>query len=419
MGAVLERLSLISGSSPRSHGRNRESGPILLSGPPAAGRTVGLLWLGYNLRRRGVFAVQLLPSGGAVDNGAVEQIIRLAEARGAPTTVVLLDRTDRRVADNLDRHLRSAGRRTIVVATSAPAMRRHAATSADQVDEEESLRGTDVAIEHLLTEGEIDRFRTYLGKHSPSTSSDLVLQMLASDPAVFALLYRLIPDTRENIRSVLIDEYMDLIEGLASFRPPMQEAIRGSSLSEQLGAWISKRHQPLPANKDASVNLPPPNGAWYNIATQLPNLVLLFSSLDEAMSLNLLTKRFPGLLQVYSTLRRTLESSGLFMEVALDKQSDIGLTAVNPFIAHLLLDAAVPSSLARLQTLATLLYEFPWDPERRPMDAPEQALLLHVIRSIAPPSRLLKKRLVTRRREVTGGVFRLTAQQERLLRRGT
>ena len=51
-----------------------------------------------------------------------------------------------------------------------------------------------------------------------------------------------------------------------------------------------------------------------------------------------------------------------------------------------MLDAAVPSSLARLQILATLLYEFPWDAEKRPMDAPEQALLLHVIRSIAPPS---------------------------------
>ena len=384
MTVVLDRVNVIAGSPSRSHSRGRENGPIVLSGPPAAGRTVGLLWLGYHLRRRGVFAVQLLPSGGVVDNGAVEQIIRLAEARGAPTTVVLLDRTDRRVADNLDRQLRSAGRRTIVVAASAPPMRRQTSTSADQLDEEESFRGTEVALEHRLAEAEVDRFRTYLERNSPSTSSDLLLQLLTADPTVFALLYRLIPDTRENIRAVLIDEYMQLIEGLASFGPPMQEPIRGSSLSEQLRVWISKRDKSLP--KEDKVALPATDGAWYRIATQLPQLVLLFSSLDEAISLNLLTKRFPGLLQVYSTLQRTLESSGLFLEVALDKQSDIGLTTVNPFIARLLLDAAVPSSVARLQTLATLLYEFPWDPERKPMDAPEQALLLHVIRSIAPPS---------------------------------
>lgn len=36
--------------------------------------------------------------------------------------------------------------------------------------------------------------------------------------------------------------------------------------------------------------------------------------------------------------------------------------------------------------LGTLLKEFPWDPTRRPVDLPEQALLVHVLRSIAPPS---------------------------------
>ena len=52
--------------------------------------------------------MQLLPSGGMVDNGAVEQILRLAEGRGAPATVVLLDRAERRIAENLDRQLRGA-----------------------------------------------------------------------------------------------------------------------------------------------------------------------------------------------------------------------------------------------------------------------------------------------------------------------
>jgi hypothetical protein len=385
MAAVLERLNVLAGSAPRSRGRGVVTGPIFLSGPPAAGRTLGLLWVGYQLRRRGVFTVQLLPSGGMVDNSAVEQIIRLAEVRGASSTVVLLDRTDRRVADNLDRHLRSAGRRAILVATSAPAMRRHNAPAVDQLEEEERFRGTEIALEYRLAEDEVGRFRAYLEKNNPSTSPDLILQLLAADPSVFALLYRLIPDTRENIRAVLIDEYMQLIEGLSSFRPPTQEPMRGSMLSDQLSSWISQRKVPLAKNTPVDTS-PPPDDAWYHIATQLPQLVLLFSSLDEVITLNLLTKRFPGLLQVYSTLQRTLENSGLFQEVALDEQSDIGLTTVNPFIAHLLLDATVPSSLARLQTLAKLLYEFPWDPEKRPMDSAEQALLIHVIKSIAPPS---------------------------------
>jgi len=379
---VLERVNVVSGLASRSRGRER--GSILLSGPPASGRTVGLLWLGYQLRRRGIFTVQLLPAGGMVDNGAIEQIIRLAEARGTPATVIILDRTDRRIAENLDKHLRSAGRLTIVIASSAPALGRYQGGPSEQEEEEEGFRGQKVPIEHRLSLSEIERFRAYVVNNSPATSMDLLLNLLTSDPALFAVLYRLIPDTRENIRGVLVDEYMQLVEGLASFRPPSQDVVRGSSLSEQLRLWVSTRQ--LPAGPDNVGGLQQPRDAWYYIATQLPQLVLLFSSLDEAISLNLLTKRFPGLLRVYSTLRHTLESSGLFVEVSLDRQSDIGLTAVNAFIAHLLLDAALPSSIARLDTLAKLLFEFPWDPDQRAIDAPEQALLLHVIRSIAPPS---------------------------------
>jgi len=55
------------------------------------------------------------------------------------------------------------------------------------------------------------------------------------------------------------------------------------------------------------------------------------------------------------------------------------------FVAQLLLNAAVPSSVARINLLATLLYEFP-GPGDPPIDSPEQALLIHVIRSISPPS---------------------------------
>lgn len=64
------------------------------------------------------------------------------------------------------------------------------------------------------------------------------------------------------------------------------------------------------------------------MAFYLFQLVLLFSSLDEAISLNLLTTRFNGLLQAYTALRQTLEDSGLFLEVSLNGQADIGLVAV-------------------------------------------------------------------------------------------
>lgn len=386
LDVVNERVRVIRGSGPRLHSQKTtvENVPIFLSGPPASGRTIGLLWLAYQLRRRAIFVVHLLPSGGMVNNGSIEQILRLAEGRGAPATVALLDRADRKVAENLDRHLRSAGRRSVVVASVAPEIPRRKLSGTADLDEEEGFLGAQVPLEYVLTETEAHRFRAYLVDNYGEVDADLVLRLLALDPSVFALLYRLIPDTRENIRAVLVNEYLSLVEGLASFRPPRAEHLRGGTLSGQLRVWLaSRKRQPVESEEGTPAAQP---GPWHNIATQLPQLVLLFSGLDEPISLNLLTRRFPGLLQAYGTLRESLENSGLFLEVALDKENDIGLTAVNPLVAQLLLNAAVPSSVARINLLAALLYEFPWDPGSRPVNSPEQALLIHVIRSISSPS---------------------------------
>ena len=295
---------------------------------------------------------------------------------------MLLDRADRRVADNLDKHLRSAGRRTIVVASATPPIGQHPPKQGRELEEEEISSDTTIALEHQLAVAEIERFRDYLAQNYPPANPDLIVELLVSDPSLFALLYRLIPDTRWNIRDVLVQEYQQLVEGLGSFRPPKPQSLGGHTLKEQLRAWLSRQGESAVSLASVSSVSDP----WYRIATELPQLVLLFSSLDEPISLNLLTKRFSGLLQVYTAMRESLENSGLFVEVELDKQNDIGLTAVNPFVAELLLGAAVPSSVARLDLLANLLYEFPWDPDSRPSDAPEQALLVHLIRSIASPT---------------------------------
>lgn len=387
LNSVIDRVRTIAGSGQRSNTRRRstEELPIFLAGPPASGRSVGLIWLAYQLRRQGVFVVHLLPSGGTVDNGSVEQILRLAEGRGAPAVVVLLDKSDRKIANQLDRQLRGAGRRAIVVASVAPAMARPSNIVIANLDEDsDASRGVEVNIDYALTDSESNRFKEYLLENVHDVDPDLVLRFLTSDPAIFALLYRLIPDTRENIRAVVVEEYLNLIEGLSTFRPPSGDSLKGSTLGDQLKIWLGSNRLPS-AGSEATLTSQP-SSSWRNIATHLPQLVLLFSSLDDSISLNLLTKRFPGLLSVYSTLRGTLEASGLFQEVDLGKQNDLGLAVTNPFVAQLLLNAAVPSSVERIKLLGTLLHEFPWDPESRPVDLPEQALLIHLIRSIAPPS---------------------------------
>jgi len=74
-----------------------------------------------------------------------------------------------------------------------------------------------------------------------------------------------------------------LSRALSPFAPP-KESVRGGALSEQLKLWLAdrKREQAVP-KEDAGVQQ---TDRWHNIATQLPQLVILFSSLDEAISLN-------------------------------------------------------------------------------------------------------------------------------------
>ena len=72
LDVVFNRLNVIVGAGPRPHIKKTggENAPVFSAGPPASGRSIGLLWLAYQLRRKGVFVVHLLPSGGMVDNGA-------------------------------------------------------------------------------------------------------------------------------------------------------------------------------------------------------------------------------------------------------------------------------------------------------------------------------------------------------------
>ena len=384
---VLDRINIMAGrAAKRPNGtRKAEEAPIFLAGPAASGRTVGLHWLGYQLRRRGLFVVHLFSSGGAIDNSAVEQIIRLAEGRGASITIILIDHTERSVANNLDRHLRSAGRRTVVVATVPSRMRQEQQqTEGIDPDADEVYGGTEISLSYGLGQKETQRFSRYLAENGNIDPAPVV-QELSRDPSLFALLYRLVPDARQNIRSVLVEEYEKLCEGLLSFAAPSLGSVRGGALRDQLNAWLVKR-QKKEASQTQSPSPAEVDPRWQRVATELPRLVLLFSSLDETISLNVLSRQFPGLVQTYEPLRDVLERSGLFVEIVLDKQNDLGLTTPNALVAHILLGATIPYAVKRIEVLGALLYEFPWDPLATPLSAPEQATLIHLIRSISPPS---------------------------------
>lgn len=395
---VMQRFERITKRSKRNskYKARHHDAPIFLAGPPASGRTVGLHWLGYELRKRKVFTIHLTTQGDTVDPFAIEKIVRLVESRGAPACVVISDRLDRHTVANLDRRLRTAGRRSIVVASATELPKKKPSSWGDKLQlEDEDPSGQEVSLNYRISTDRYDEFEKYLQENGAS-DPDLIVRQLQQDPSLFALLYRLVPESRENITIVLRDEYQRLVQAMASFSPPESDApVSGNTLQEQLLMWWEKYGKTVGPSQDGAqgaeslgeeprtkVSLP-----WTNIATNLPKVVMLFSSLDQAASLNLLVGVFPQLLRYYGAIVHLLEKSNLIDEVSLDREGSVGLMAVNQMVAKILLPTILMHSNERLDLLGEVLGTYNWNSEMTAADSSsDQSQLVALLRSISPPS---------------------------------
>lgn len=387
--AVLNRVNRITreGNSRSKKSSRSFDAPIFLAGPPASGRTVGLHWLGCELRKEKIFTVHLIAAGDTVSPFAIEKFVRLAESRGAPLCVVIADRLDRHTTANLERRLRTAGRRSIVVgsATQLPAIS-FKRDDEPEIDERDPS-GEEVSLDYRLSPNERKDFQSYLEENG-ALNSDLVARQIADNPELFALLYRLVRESRENITAVLVEEYQRLVHALVSFQPPDPDTpTGGSTLRENLIAWW-EQHDDLhaPSGGDALKADSGGSEQWIELAVKLPQVVMLFSSLDQAVSLDLLLRVFPHLLRYYEAVYSVCGKSGLIHEIPLDREQNVGLMSVNQMVAKIILQAVTPSSGDRLRILGDVLNCFPWNSEAMPVDYPDQARLIQLLRSISPPN---------------------------------
>ena len=87
--AVVECLSSPKRSLPDPGGGGRMRRPLSLSGPPATGKSVGMLRVARELRRtHRIFVPWLLPGLSGLDPPQAGRICRMAETRGLPWTVL-------------------------------------------------------------------------------------------------------------------------------------------------------------------------------------------------------------------------------------------------------------------------------------------------------------------------------------------
>ena len=116
--AVVEYLSSPKQSLLDPTGGGQMRRPLFLSGPPAIGKSVGLLRVAWELRRtHRLFVLWLLPGLSGLDPVQVERICRMAETRGVPWTVLVVDGALPEECMRLLDKLLSDGRRVILLGT--------------------------------------------------------------------------------------------------------------------------------------------------------------------------------------------------------------------------------------------------------------------------------------------------------------
>jgi hypothetical protein len=187
------------------------------------------------------------------------------------------------------------------------------------------------------------------------------------------------------MQQILVNEFDTFIRKIETFKPTVSGPVRGSSLAEQLAAYVESGKLSLPKVSDNVESSIPTTPGWARIAREVPRSTLVWSSLDEALSLDLLTRRFPELLTYYRPLINVMEKSGFFVEAKIDRDETLGLVARNPGIVRILTSAVLVDSVERLRQIKEFADNIVWRDTIDVIAIPEQVQLVRVIQRISPP----------------------------------
>lgn len=365
-------------SSVRRGRRNYSRLPILLTGPPASGKSRLLHWLALNLGLRGHVVLYLLTPSGRVHYESVERACRILEAKGAPAVLVFADGLDDGSYAQLNEHLTSAGRKTLVVGTRS-------AFQVDNVGEDPRVgsassqyRPSPVA--PRLTASEFANFGVYLAERG---FSDVVLPEVDVRKRYFLLLlYRLLPDARRSIHLSLTDEYDRLLSALDAVQS--NDAAQDSETS-----WVRQleeaRHLLYPDSASPSPGQVASLLSHRGGTTNAINLCLFCAQIGKPLPVDLLLRtQGVSFLRDYSQFAASVEATALLQEVEVDNAGTLVLDADHPIVAQLTLASIMPGRPDQLTLIGTLIEAVTWDDAAFPGDRPDQDYCVEVLQAVGP-----------------------------------
>jgi hypothetical protein len=359
--------------------------PILVEGPPASGKSRLLHWLAFRLREHGHVVVYVPPTRGRSGFEQIERVCRLLETRTDSPCAVIADNLDEAEYDQLAEVLASSGRRSVLVGAINSLRTGHrrrpvGALTEDAWAPESTASYTPVHLDSRLTNDEAGRFLEYLSERG---YPDLPFaQEVVQQRLFLLLLYRLLPDSRGNIRLAVAEEYERLVTALerhldhdrdtTDLTPEWQhqlELVRAELFPE---LETGEEQAPSVFRHDAEM-------------VTAVQLALLCSLVERPLSLDLLLRtRTSRFLTSYRVFSRAMEETALLQETKLDQEGTIGVESEHPFVADVTLRGLVPDRASQLRLLSDLVKAVRWDETAYPGENVDQDYVVSVLRAVGP-----------------------------------
>ncbi|SCL50677.1 hypothetical protein GA0070603_1044 [Micromonospora chersina] len=358
--------------------------PILLTGPPASGKSRIIHWLAVHLRQRGHVVLYVAPVGGRLKVEAIERVCRLLQSRGAPGVAVLADEIDNTEYVQLAEALAAAGRNAVVVGTArhSPGQLRPDDDPRSTGDREPDYKS--VSMERRLSPKEITEFREYLEEQGQRT--DGLTTSVIGDPHFLLLLYRLLPDAQGNVRLRIGEAYDRLaraldVAGRAAAEDPRSTG--DSELREQLKAVASQLFPGIDFDRDDDGAATSPFAHSEATRTAL-DLALLCARLQRPIPVDLLLRTFgTDFIRHYAAFSRHLGDSELMDEV-VDEHGILVLDTDHNELARLALGIVRPSAPDQMGLLNRLVDAVQWNGSNFPGDDPDQDYCIEILRLVGP-----------------------------------
>jgi len=344
--------------------------PFLLSGPPASGKTTGLIHAAWMLRKDSRLCVLwLFRRFPGPDIVAIERVCRMLEAKGVGWTIICFDSPDPDEYGRMKRRLESEGRRVLILGTES--------RSDHAKDEGDPAMSRDVRrfpLRSALSSGEESSVRAFMRRFGLELGQQV-------RPDFLHILATVIPETQFGAFPSLLEEYERVLaeakQAVDQGAPPGVHApgSLAAKLREVLPHLTMSPEQVTTLSRFESVPL----------LRDLLNIVLFCSQLERPVPLDFLIKALgTELIANYQIFSEVFTKTALVDEIDLDEEGSLGLVALHQLYALWLLRGLFPERSAQLGILERIITSVDWDSNAFPGDNPYQDFALELLRAVGP-----------------------------------